>query len=126
MTALDSAGFTVTVDTSVYPPPSSTEQAWLQEVQSILEYDTVKQRPATNAVDVYILSNPAAATWKGDEITVSFANPSGQGIAKGQWLILRHQVWHTEGKTSFFFAKRADATKTSRICPLAQLGRCSP
>eukprot|EP00048_Salpingoeca_helianthica_P004842 m.81528 g.81528 ORF g.81528 m.81528 type:complete len:633 (-) comp13370_c1_seq1:99-1997(-) len=83
---------TLAVNMTTYPFPAGV--AWLTKVQSVLEYDVNKQRPAANGFDLYILDTPAPLTADLSTGTVTITNSEAvRQMKRGNWYILRHQVY---------------------------------
>lgn len=88
----------VRVSLADYPaPPVSNPAYWMNQVQAILQYDPVAQRPAVGAVDIYSLDPGIPCTWalNGDgtaNITVAKGSLPPQS-----WMILRHWVYSLNG-----------------------------
>lgn len=68
---------------------------YLFQVQSVLGYDAVNQRPADKALDVYITSDPVPLTLGGDNslsLPKNATSAWSNNLQAGQQYILRHQV----------------------------------
>ena len=62
-------------------------------MQSILEFDVARQRPAVNGLDVYILDDPASLSVDLAKAAVTVTHASAARVVVGGWYILRHQVY---------------------------------
>lgn len=107
-TAANSSGTFLSVeDPARYPPPAGATP-WVNFVQSVLQYDMVRQRPAAAGVDDYFLP-PAQKTlaWLPGRsehgspapLQVFLEGVKNMPTGNDAWYILRHQVYGLNGIT---------------------------